>query len=80
MISEVPSPTSESALEKFVKLVLDNNSIEIQENMQCAICKEHFANGETILITTCKHAFHDVCIEPWLKMSNKCPNCRALFE
>ncbi|XP_066293865.1 uncharacterized protein [Branchiostoma lanceolatum] len=40
----------------------------------CAICMEHYELGQTKKILPCKHGFHIVCIENWLKnCSTLCP-------
>ena len=77
---EVPQPTSEAAIKKFVSHILSEDSLEILDKMNCAICTDKFVENDKILITTCKHSFHEDCIKPWLDMSNKCPNCREVFK
>ncbi|XP_019643376.1 PREDICTED: uncharacterized protein LOC109484512 [Branchiostoma belcheri] len=40
----------------------------------CAICMEHYELGQTKKILPCKHGFHIMCIENWLKnCSTLCP-------
>jgi E3 ubiquitin-protein ligase RNF13 len=44
----------------------------------CAICLDEFAEGDVLKTLPCAHAFHDVCISPWLEgKSGLCPNCRV---
>ena len=78
--SDVPKPTSLKSINKMVKLVLDEHSIEIHEKELCVVCQEIFNIGNKIIITNCKHSFHEECLNPWLKMSNKCPFCRFNFD
>ena len=33
-----------------------------------------------IIITSCKHIFHSICLEKYLKSKNKCPICRRLIQ
>ncbi|KAJ4980494.1 hypothetical protein NE237_031331 [Protea cynaroides] len=43
----------------------------------CPICLEDFVPNEEILMTPCKHMFHDECILPWVKSHGQCPVCRS---
>ncbi|KAI4330599.1 hypothetical protein MLD38_028874 [Melastoma candidum] len=45
---------------------------------QCCICLEDFKQGEEAEETPCKHRFHGLCINSWLKKSSgTCPMCRS---
>ncbi len=78
---EMPVPTSRTVIEnKFKRHTLEPGSIEIEKELQCAVCKEHLAAGEEIYETTCAHTFHTRCLDPWLQMSNRCPTCRSVFN
>lgn len=53
---------------------------------ECAICREPYQLGETIVWSpnkVCVHCFHDDCIKPWLlrhsSKSQGCPCCRQPF-
>ncbi|KAL9243721.1 hypothetical protein vseg_017576 [Gypsophila vaccaria] len=43
----------------------------------CAVCLEDFNDGEDVMLTPCKHMFHEECIVPWVKNHGKCPVCRS---
>lgn len=44
---------------------------------QCPICLEDFVEGESCrVLVTCKHTFHLICIDAWLKSQLTCPLCR----
>lgn len=49
-----------------------NNECNIYE---CSICIDDDEKSNCVL--DCKHQFHKLCIETWLKMYNTCPLCRA---
>ncbi|KAJ4977011.1 hypothetical protein NE237_002117 [Protea cynaroides] len=46
------------------------------DGKNCSICLEDFVPNEELLITPCKHMFHDECILPWVKSHGQCPVCR----
>ena len=43
----------------------------------CTICFDEFADADVLRVLSCKHYFHDECVDSWLiKHSNICPYCR----
>jgi len=52
-------------------------SLEIEEEKECIICREEFAAGAAaVLRLPCAHAFHEGCLDAWLRGRNTCPVCR----
>ena len=48
------------------------------ENDICSICLSKLAKNEDLRkITACNHYFHPGCLEEWLKIKAKCPNCNV---
>ena len=43
---------------------------------ECVICWED-CNAKDERTLNCKHVFHKVCIDPWLRKNPTCPTCRA---
>lgn len=43
---------------------------------ECAICLGLIESGSSIYEVTCKHCFHQKCLEDWLETSANCPACR----
>ncbi|KAL5216709.1 hypothetical protein ABZP36_008110 [Zizania latifolia] len=44
----------------------------------CSVCLGEFRDGESIrLLPKCRHAFHQQCIDTWLKSHSNCPLCRS---
>ncbi|KAF8028121.1 hypothetical protein BT93_E0893 [Corymbia citriodora subsp. variegata] len=44
----------------------------------CAICLTEFVGGAEIrVLKSCRHGFHDQCIEKWLSSKSSCPTCRS---
>ncbi|KAG7643453.1 Zinc finger RING-type [Arabidopsis suecica] len=64
--------TSESG-GKFYK---DTHSKEIGN--ECSVCLMVFTDSDELRqLSECKHAFHVLCIETWLKDHPNCPICRT---
>ncbi|VVB06196.1 unnamed protein product [Arabis nemorensis] len=53
-----------------------NISGDEEEDKKCTVCLEDFEPKETVMLTPCKHMFHEECIVPWLKTKGQCPVCR----
>ncbi|GAB2273057.1 hypothetical protein Dimus_007865 [Dionaea muscipula] len=48
------------------------------ESTDCCVCLGEFEEYETLrLLPKCRHAFHVICIDTWLKSHSNCPLCRA---
>lgn len=44
----------------------------------CSVCLGEFRDGESLrLLPKCSHAFHQQCIDKWLKSHSNCPLCRS---
>ena len=51
------------------------------ETFDCSICLEQIKEGQrTLLLTTCRHGFHQTCLDPWLLTNSTCPNCRGAIR
>ncbi|XP_074290021.1 uncharacterized protein LOC141616780 [Silene latifolia] len=48
-----------------------------EDGKNCAVCLEDFEDGEEVMVTPCKHMFHEECIIPWVKNHSNCPVCRS---
>lgn len=44
--------------------------------VSCAVCFELMTSTSIILHLPCGHAYHDTCLNKWLKNSKSCPDCR----
>ncbi|KAG7634919.1 Zinc finger RING-type [Arabidopsis suecica] len=50
-----------------------------EDDKRCSVCLEDFEPKETVMLTPCKHMFHEECIVPWLKTKGQCPVCRFVI-
>ncbi|KAG7566190.1 Zinc finger RING-type [Arabidopsis suecica] len=50
-----------------------------EDDKRCSVCLEDFEPKETVMLTPCKHMFHEECILPWLKTKGQCPVCRFVI-
>lgn len=50
-----------------------------EDEKSCTVCLEDFEPKETVMLTPCKHMFHEECIVPWLKSKGQCPLCRSVI-
>lgn len=44
--------------------------------VECAICMEKFADGESLRTLPCLHKYHVACIDRWLTSNRQCPICK----
>lgn len=48
---------------------------ETDEPFLCIVCQRQSVVGETVKKLPCGHAYHDICIDPWLRDHRTCPVC-----
>lgn len=46
---------------------------------RCAVCLEDFEPKEEVMLTPCKHVFHEDCVVPWVTGKGQCPVCRFVI-
>ncbi|KAJ6994868.1 hypothetical protein NC653_017610 [Populus alba x Populus x berolinensis] len=52
-----------------------------KEGLECAVCISKFEDSDVLrLLPKCKHAFHEKCIDQWLKSHSSCPLCRYKID
>jgi hypothetical protein len=44
--------------------------------VECTICIGNFEEKQKVMrLQGCDHVFHESCLEGWLKLKARCPNC-----
>lgn len=77
-----PTPHTEGATESDIDaiptIVLSSSNMASVgvEDMSCSICLNEMVVGESVKKVSCKHLFHQVCLDEWLLINNSCPSCR----
>ncbi|KAG8949208.1 hypothetical protein FRC04_009007 [Tulasnella sp. 424] len=68
---EIIKPSQVAEYEKEGKIT--SNTSE-----RCLICLSDYEDDEDIRVMSCKHAFHQPCVDKWLEVGrNNCPACRT---
>ncbi|CAM9362994.1 unnamed protein product, partial [Discosporangium mesarthrocarpum] len=62
-------------IEKLPTVTFDD--IEGFDDESCAICLADYEGSDMLRQLPCNHAFHQKCVDDWLKYNASCPNCRA---
>ncbi|KAK4745743.1 hypothetical protein SAY87_012055 [Trapa incisa] len=75
-IGSVPAPNEvvDSLCTKlYARLATQKN----EDVAQCYICLVEYDEGDSIRILPCRHEFHRICVDKWLKEIHRvCPLCR----
>ncbi|KAK0408565.1 hypothetical protein QR680_004027 [Steinernema hermaphroditum] len=43
----------------------------------CRICLDWLDGSTNVVVTSCMHVFHDLCLDRYSRSSPKCPACRS---
>ncbi|XWS26100.1 hypothetical protein CRYUN_Cryun26dG0001800 [Craigia yunnanensis] len=85
----VSTALSEEALSKCLKKSIYeatpsedvNVSCEREkDDVKCSICQEEYVIGDEVGRLQCEHRYHVACLQPWLRVKNWCPICKASAE
>ncbi|TQE03680.1 hypothetical protein C1H46_010654 [Malus baccata] len=56
-------------------IAVKEKEMENDENgKRCPICLDDFEPKQEVMLTPCKHMFHEECIVPWVKSNGRCPD------
>jgi len=60
-----PPPADKDVVEKLPRKNITKEQ-ELEE-VECAVCKDNFEEGDNVIELPCNHLFHPDCILPWLE-------------
>ncbi|KAF8651761.1 hypothetical protein HU200_063279 [Digitaria exilis] len=73
-----PSTGLDEALISKITLCKYKRGDALVHTTDCSVCLGEFRDGESLrLLPKCSHAFHQQCIDKWLKSHSNCPLCRS---
>ncbi|PKA66262.1 RING-H2 finger protein ATL51 [Apostasia shenzhenica] len=74
----VSSGLDESLISKITAYNYSRSGGSAASDGDCSVCLAEFRDGESLRrLPKCGHAFHQRCIDTWLKAHSSCPLCRA---
>uniref|UniRef100_A0A915DKE1 RING-type domain-containing protein n=1 Tax=Ditylenchus dipsaci TaxID=166011 RepID=A0A915DKE1_9BILA len=65
---------------RFFLHPIDINEKQLKNGAQCITCLEPFALDERVVAIELNEAENDNSVEPWLRLHNTCPICRAVVD
>ena len=67
---------------KFKKAVGNNEESkdDAGDMSKCSVCLCEYEDEEQLLLLTCFHKFHEVCIKEHFKFQDFCPICRTKVD
>ncbi|KAL5568661.1 hypothetical protein UlMin_025236 [Ulmus minor] len=76
-ISVIEEGLNDAALQSFPKLVYSEANF-LEKGGCCSICLADYVEKDVVrLLPYCGHFFHQMCVDPWLRLRPTCPNCRT---
>jgi hypothetical protein len=78
-----PNPNQNGATIRMIKrlgqMKFKDSNIN-HDDATCVICYEEYEDCDIIRILKCKHHFHKICGDTWLKINRVCPLCQQDIE
>ncbi|KAG8363293.1 hypothetical protein BUALT_Bualt19G0007200 [Buddleja alternifolia] len=67
----------QAVINSYPKLVFSKRSGGWGNDAVCSICLCEYREAEMLrMLPDCKHCFHVMCVDAWLKLNASCPVCR----
>ncbi|KAL9141969.1 hypothetical protein ABFS82_14G138700 [Erythranthe guttata] len=67
----------QAVINSYPKLVFAKRSGNWGNDSVCSICLCEYRESEVLrMLPDCKHCFHAMCVDAWLKLNASCPVCR----
>lgn len=77
-LNRKPPGLTQEALDCLDQEVFNNSETVLESRViqDCSICLETFTDGDELIRLPCRHKFHSVCLDPWIRCCGDCPYCR----
>ncbi|EPS68076.1 hypothetical protein M569_06695, partial [Genlisea aurea] len=67
----------QAVINSYPKLVFSKRNLNSGNDTVCSICLCEYRESEVLrVLPDCKHLFHVMCVDAWLKLNASCPVCR----
>lgn len=68
-------PNNFDIVQQRRRITKEQCALTKKEEKVCSICLLDFEYNQEVNLMRCKHFFHRICIENWLRIKRKCPMC-----
>lgn len=78
-VADAEAGLDDAALRSLPKVVFGDGDEEAAPAPACcAVCLGEYAGGDVLrVLPACAHAFHQLCVDRWLRLRPTCPVCRS---
>ncbi|GFP94617.1 RING-H2 finger protein atl68, partial [Phtheirospermum japonicum] len=68
----------QAVINSYPKLVFSRRGGNWSYDAVCSICLCEYRESEMLrMLPDCRHCFHVMCVDAWLKLNPSCPVCRS---
>ncbi|KAL3649576.1 RING-H2 finger protein atl67 [Castilleja foliolosa] len=76
--SNVVVGLDQAVINSYPKFVFSKRSLSGANDTVCSICLCEYRESEMLrMLPDCRHSFHVMCVDAWLKLNASCPVCRS---